>query len=72
PMLSSTLLSKIQTHQNVPLLNPWFESSIPGLYFTGITSIRSFGPLYRFVVGAKAVAPRIASAVARRTTANSH
>ncbi|HVB61850.1 MAG TPA: NAD(P)-binding domain-containing protein [Ktedonobacteraceae bacterium] len=72
PMLSPTLLSKIQTHQNVPLLNPWFESSIPGLYFTGITSIRSFGPLYRFVVGAKAVAPRIASAVARRTAANSH
>src|SRR5579859_105541 len=72
PMLSPTLLSKIQTHQNVPLLNPWFESSIPGLYFTGITSISSFGPLYRFVVGAKAVAPRVASAVARRTAVNSH
>lgn len=72
PMLAPTLRSKIQTHQNVPLLNPWFESSIPGLYFTGITSISSFGPLYRFVVGAKAAAPRIASAVARRTAANSH
>jgi thioredoxin reductase len=72
PMLSPTLLSQIQTRQHFPLLNPWFESSIPGLYFTGITSINSFGPLYRFVVGAKAVAPRVASAVARRTVANSH
>jgi FAD-dependent urate hydroxylase len=72
PMLSPTLLSKIQTHQNVPLLNPWFESSLPGLYFSGITAIRSFGPLYRFVVGAKAAAPRIASAVARRTAAKRH
>lgn len=72
PMLSPTLLSKIQTHQNVPLLNPWFESSVPGLYFNGITAIRSFGPLYRFVVGAKAAAPRVASAVARRIAANSH
>ncbi len=72
PMLSPALLAKIQTHQDVPLLNSWFESSIPGLYFTGITSMRSFGPLYRFVVGAKAAAPRIASAVARRAAANSH
>lgn len=72
PMLSPTLLSRIQTHQQVPLLNSWFESSIPGLYFTGITTIRSFGPLYRFVVGAKAAAPRIASAVSRRVAANRH
>jgi len=71
PLLSPTLLAKIQTHQDVPLLNSWFESSISGLYFTGITSMRSFGPLYRFVVGAKAAAPRIASAVAHRIAANS-
>jgi FAD-dependent urate hydroxylase len=71
-MLSPALLSKIQTHQNVPLLNPWFECSVPGLYFAGITSVGSFGPLYRFVVGAKAAAPRIASAVAHRAEANSH
>ena len=65
-MLSPTLLNEIQQDDGTPVLNPWFESSVPGLYFVGLTSLRSFGPLYRFVVGVKAAAPRVASAAARR------
>ncbi|HVB75201.1 MAG TPA: NAD(P)/FAD-dependent oxidoreductase [Ktedonobacteraceae bacterium] len=66
PMLSESLKSEIKTDLDIPILNHWFESSVPGLYFTGLTTLRSFGPLYRFVVGAKAAAPRVASSVARR------
>jgi cation diffusion facilitator CzcD-associated flavoprotein CzcO len=66
PMLSPSLLTEIKTDMNVPVLNPWFESSVPGLYFIGLTSLPSFGPLYRFVVGCKAAAPRVAAAVARK------
>lgn len=67
-MLSPSLLTEIQQDEGTPILNNWFESSVPGLYFVGLSSLRSFGPLYRFVVGAKAAAPRVASAAARRAT----
>ncbi len=51
---------------NTPALNPWFESSVPGLYFVGVTSLWSFGPLYRFVCGSAAAGARVSGAVARR------
>ncbi len=65
-MLHSSLLSKIQTYQNAPILNDQFESSIPGLYFIGISSVASFGPLYRFVIGTEAAARRVSKAVVRK------
>jgi thioredoxin reductase len=70
-MLSPSLLHEIQQDMGSPILNTWFESSVPGLYFVGLSSLRSFGPLYRFVVGAKAAAPRVASAAARRVASSS-
>ena len=69
-MLSPALLKEIQQDMGSPVLNSWFESSVPGLYFVGLSSLRSFGPLYRFVVGAKAAAPRVANAAARRVAAS--
>lgn len=64
-MLTPALISNISTYQGSPVLNPWFESSVAGLYFVGFSAIQSFGPLYRFVAGVPATAPRVASAVAR-------
>lgn len=64
-MLHSSLRSQVKTDRGIPLLNHWFESSVPGLYFVGFTSVRAFGPLYRFVAGCGAAARRVASAVAR-------
>jgi len=64
-MLSQSLLSEIEADSNIPVLDHWFGTNVPGLYFLGLTSVRSFGPLYRFVVGTKAAAPRVASSVAR-------
>jgi cation diffusion facilitator CzcD-associated flavoprotein CzcO len=65
PMLGD-LRRQLATDHGIPALDPWFQSSIPGLYFTGLTSLRTFGPLYRFVAGARATARRIAAGVARR------
>jgi hypothetical protein len=71
-MLQPSLLAEIKTlekedkDENTPALNHWFESSVPGLYFVGLATLRSFGPLFRFVVGTKATAGRIASSAARR------
>lgn len=66
PMLHPSLKAEIKTDKDIPLLSSYFESSVPGLYFIGLTSLRSFGPLYRFVVGNKATAQRVAGAVARQ------
>ncbi len=64
-VLSPSIVSNIKTYSGSPILNPWFESSVPGLYFIGFSSLQSFGPLYRFVAGAPATAPRVAHAAAR-------
>ncbi len=68
PLLHSELREKIKMDQHVPVLNHWFESSVDGLYFVGLSSIRAFGPLYRFVVGNKATAERVAKSVAQQLT----
>ena len=46
-----------------PLLDASFESSVPGLYFSGLTAAATFGPLLRFVHGADFAATRIGAAV---------
>ena len=66
PMLKEDLRGKIRTYHDAPILNNQFECSLPGLYFVGISSVASFGPLYRFVVGTDAAACRVADAVARK------
>ena len=66
-MLHPSLLAEIKTDMAIPILNHWFESSVPGLYFVGLTSLRAFGPLYRFVAGCKATARRVTRSVARTT-----
>jgi thioredoxin reductase len=45
-------------------LNARFEASIPGLYFIGPLSQMSFGPLFRFVVGAEYAARTVAAHLA--------
>jgi len=66
PMLAPSLTSRIQTYENAPTLNSRFETNIPGLYFVGISSVSSFGPFYRFVVGTDATARRVASSVKKQ------
>ncbi len=66
PMLDPQLLTKVQTYQNAPILTNWFESSVPKLYFVGYSSLLSFGPLYRFVVGTDAAARRVADSVTKQ------
>jgi len=68
PMLHSSLIPAIRTYCGAPILNNHFESSVPGLYFVGFSSVMSCGPFYRFVVGTDAAAQRIASAMVQRIT----
>jgi len=66
PMLHSSVVSEVRTYHNAPILNTGFESSVPGLYFVGFSSVSSCGPLYRFVVGTDAAARRVASSIAQQ------
>lgn len=66
PMLHPSVLSEVQTYHHAPILNNWFESSVPGLYFVGFSSVSSCGPLYRFIAGTPAAARRVAASVARQ------
>lgn len=70
-MLDTALADSIQTYKGSPILNTWFESNVPGLYFIGYSAVRSFGPYYRFVTGVEAAARRVAHATARSLTTHS-
>jgi FAD-dependent urate hydroxylase len=65
-MLHPSLVSAIQTYHHAPILQQDFQTSVPGLYFVGFSSLSSCGPLYRFVLGTDAAARRLASSIARQ------
>lgn len=66
PFLSQSLKLQLRHEQQSPHLSSNFESSIPGLYFTGLGSANSFGPLMRFLAGTEYTARRISHHIARR------
>jgi len=70
-IIHPSLRAEIETDRAIPRLSHWFESSVPGLYFVGFTSLRAFGPLYRFVAGCGAAARRVASSVTRQRVGRS-
>jgi FAD-dependent urate hydroxylase len=58
--LDPEISARIDRIEGTPRLNINFESSVPGLYFTGPLSFMCFGPLFRFVTGAEVTARRLA------------
>ena len=58
--LDPEIIRRIECIERAPVLNIHFESSVPGLHFTGPLSFMSFGPLFRFAAGAEISAPRLA------------
>jgi hypothetical protein len=54
----------IRTVGGAPVLSTGFESSVPGLHFTGLAAAASFGPLMRFMFGADFAARRLAARLA--------
>jgi hypothetical protein len=63
--LSREILAKIRAVQNCPVLSTEFESSVSGLYLTGVASAMSFGPIMRFACGADWTARRISRRLMR-------
>lgn len=59
PFLSPQLKAGVKTEYGAPVLSPYFESSVPGLYFTGLASAATFGPAMCFLEGADYTARRL-------------
>jgi hypothetical protein len=57
-----------RTIENTPVLSPNFESSVARLYFVGLASANTFGPVMRFLVGARYTARRISQHIASANT----
>jgi putative flavoprotein involved in K+ transport len=65
--LSPEIASEIRSIEHTPVLSSTFASSVPGLYFVGVASANSFGPLMRFACGAEWTAKRISAILAAAT-----
>jgi thioredoxin reductase len=65
PFLDQGLKLQIRHEEQMPRLSSNFESSVPGLYFSGLASANSFGPVVRFIAGTGFTARRISTHVAR-------
>ncbi len=68
--LDSDIVAGIQSVEQTPVLSSNFESTVPNLYFVGITSANTFGPMLRFAYGAGFAAPRISKHLARTASRN--
>jgi thioredoxin reductase len=64
--IDQSLQADIRTAAQTPLLDRHFESSVPGLYFIGITAANNFGPMLRFAYGAKFAAKRLTARLVER------
>ena len=58
--LAPELRQSIAREGAAPVLDSQFETSVPGLFIAGIASAPTFGPVMRFMFGAKHVAPVLA------------
>ena len=65
--LDPALREKVHSVEDTPILKRHFESSVKGLYFVGLASANSFGPLTRFAYGAGFTAAHIMPALTSAT-----
>ncbi len=63
-----SILDSLETERGFPLLNPEFQTNLPGLYVCGLASIRDFGPFFGFTVGCPVAAKIIGDAAASSET----
>ncbi len=63
--LDKEILANVRCEQGTPILSRTFESSVPGLYFVGVTAANSFGPLLRFAWGARFTAQTLVACLLR-------
>lgn len=66
PMITdSGLLAKLDVKNGFPVLDPYLQSSIPGLFMTSIMATQDFGSFFAFTVSARASARLIGSQISK-------
>jgi putative flavoprotein involved in K+ transport len=70
--LGDEMLSKIRAVEHSPILSTDFQSSVPGLYFVGVSAANSFGPVLRFAFGADFAARHITRQLAQSVRSKSY
>ena len=61
--LDPALTAQIEREGNAPRLDRHYQTSVPGLHIVGAASAPTFGPVMRFMFGAKHAAPTLARAL---------
>jgi thioredoxin reductase len=64
--IDASLRSEIAREFSAPVLDSHFETSVPGLFIVGVASAPTFGPVMRFMFGAKHVAPALTRRLSAR------
>jgi thioredoxin reductase len=57
--LDKGIQAKLRTAEHTPILSPNFESTVPELYFVGLAAANTFGPVMRFLLGARYTSRRL-------------
>jgi cation diffusion facilitator CzcD-associated flavoprotein CzcO len=68
PFLSRELRAQLRSVGFTPVLSAEFQSSVPGLYFVGLAAANTFGPVMRFLLGARYTARRLTTHFAKLKT----
>jgi thioredoxin reductase len=63
--ISPTLMDRLTLADKTPVLSPYFETSVPGLFTVGVLAANSFGPLLRFAYGAGFASRRLSAFLTR-------
>jgi len=63
------LTGRVELHDGFPVLDESFQTTLDGLYITGFSATKDFGPFFGFVKGAPAAATLIIRDVLGRTDA---
>jgi thioredoxin reductase len=63
--VNAQLRARVERIAGSPRLSSSFETSVPGLFAVGIMGAATFGPVMRFMCGAKHAAPIVARALMR-------
>lgn len=59
----ASILANLRTADGSPVLDDHFQTSLPGLFITGLPAVRDFGPFFGFVKGCPASARLVVDAL---------
>ena len=65
-LANGNMLAELDTRNGFPVLDDFFQTSVPGLFITSMPATQDFGPFFGFTVSVRASAKRICNAVKAR------